>query len=151
MLVLTSSNVQYCQLSDNIVSLENIYPGISYQGLLFVRVSCFSLNQLRQAIAKSRQFLDLNLPIASIVVKEEKQITVWSQTKKLDIVAPFSAELALDEEKDLIVRPEQNIKKSDVKKYRGAEIAKAAIKPSIIDVAKIAKRKKKLKYRGSSC
>lgn len=78
MLVLNSQDIEYCQIYCPSSSTEVIYPGIRYQKFLFVKVASFTKNQFDSAVAKCRQFLDRNVAINSIVVKENDGFTVWS-------------------------------------------------------------------------
>lgn len=142
MIVLNDLNLQYCQLTSKSASSEKIYPGLYYQGLLFVRVEYFANNQFKQAVAKCRQFLDREQSIVSIIVKETNRITLWSEANQLNLILP-------DRDNDLKNQSEKKAQQS-VMKYRGKAIVKPVQKSSFTAAEKIKQRKKKLKYRGSS-
>lgn len=80
MIILTSQDIQYCNNNEKFLcqnSKSNHY--VSYQKLSFQIVASFASHQLSEAIAKSREFLDLDLPVCAIVVKEAERITVWRE------------------------------------------------------------------------
>lgn len=76
--MLTPQEIEYCQLSESNCELKRLFFGIKYQGILFVRIASFTLNQFNEAIAICREFLEEQEAVPSIIVSEENQITLWS-------------------------------------------------------------------------
>ncbi|MGF1487582.1 MAG: hypothetical protein ACFBSE_10880 [Prochloraceae cyanobacterium] len=86
MLILTNSEVQYCTVTHFEGKETETLLGLNYRGLLFVRSSTYAKNQFKNAIERCRYFLDLEIPVASIVVKEGDRISVWFENKKVKLV-----------------------------------------------------------------
>ena len=83
MLILNNSDVQYCQVSHFKGNKTKNLLGIKYKGHLFLKSKTYANNQLQNAIERSRHFLDLEKPVVSIILKEDKHISVWFEYKKI--------------------------------------------------------------------
>lgn len=118
MLVLTPEEIQYCQIGEPNSIPEKTHLGIRYRGMLFVQVASFATTQFKQALAKCRQFLDRDLPITSIILKETNSITVWSQAPN-----NLSAQCGIDSDRILIKHKLPELARIDlqtlVEKMRG--------------------------------
>jgi hypothetical protein len=86
MFILNSQDVKYCYVRYLEADGAGTFPGLSYRGHLFVQVMSYNSNQLEKAIQRCRQFLDLDEPVLSIVVKELNSISVWSENKNIELV-----------------------------------------------------------------
>lgn len=85
MLILESEQVKYCRVVRRLAGKLEKVPGVNYRGLLFAKIAGFEVDQLESAIKKCREFLDLDDPIASIIVKEKDAITVWTEEGKVTL------------------------------------------------------------------
>jgi len=88
MLILTPQDIQYCQLSYDNPSLDKTYSGISYQKLLFISVTSFAKAELKKAEAVCRLFCRQEQPLATIIVREEEQISVWVEARDYHLINP---------------------------------------------------------------
>ena len=79
MIVLTSQDIKLAQENNQSASPTTTESFLSYQELSFLKVASFALNQFSEAVAKSREFLDLDTPVCAIVVTETDRITVWRE------------------------------------------------------------------------
>ncbi len=86
MLILKNSDVKYCKVSHFKNNKTKTLLGLNYRGLLFVKSRSYTKSQLSSAIARCRYFLDLENPIASIVLQEENKISVWFEHRKVKMV-----------------------------------------------------------------
>lgn len=86
MLILTEKDIKYCQLRDEESYPQKTYSGIFYRGFTFVPVASYTNDRLQQAIAKARQFLEKEEPIVSIIIKEKNNLTLWTETDRLDLI-----------------------------------------------------------------
>jgi len=71
MFILNSQDVEYCQTTTQKLSRQTIY----YRGFFFNKV--WNTNDTQAALKFCRQFLDLNKPLTSIIVKHNDNFTVW--------------------------------------------------------------------------
>ncbi|MGK7914276.1 MAG: hypothetical protein AB4038_01830, partial [Prochloraceae cyanobacterium] len=114
-------------------------PGLSYNGHLFVQVKSYARNQWENAVLRCREFLQLNVPVMSIIVKEATELTLWSKDESVVLVKNRSS--------SLVAQQSPRTKKQPTPvKYRGVEIKR---EKKIIISSQILKNPK-LKYRGQS-
>lgn len=100
MLILNLQDIESCQLTDNNASLDKISPGISYQKLLFIPVTSFAKTQRKKAEVISRQFLQQEKPLISIILKEESRISIWVEATNYQLINPQIEENPLPEKKN---------------------------------------------------
>lgn len=78
MLILNSSDVQYCFVKKQKSGEEKIIPALSYQGKLFVKLKTYAINKIDRAIERCRKILDdERVTTTSIIVKNATGLTVW--------------------------------------------------------------------------
>lgn len=140
MLILKSENVQYCHLSHQEESATTSFPGLSYRGHLFVQVESYPLNQSLNAISHCREFLDRQVPVMSIIVKEATRLTLWSKNESVSLVKNTTSSVATPQSSS-------NKQQKARVKYRGVEITRQ--KKILLSPSQIVKNSK-LKYRGQS-
>ena len=145
MLILTTQDIQYCQLKGAKSSSKTKYLGIFYRGFLFVKVESFSHNQLSHATSRCRQFLEKEKPITSIILKETNNITLWREAPELNLVLP-ERELVNYRDNNSEIRPQITPQATFIEDSTRENIT--SVKQSPISKKIINKRKKKLKYRG---
>ncbi len=80
MLILNAKDVDYSH-TDNSKSL----PSLTYRGHLFYKVTHTAIDQLENIIRLSRKFLDLDEPVATIIVKEDRGLSLWSLDNSVGI------------------------------------------------------------------
>ncbi|MGF1489790.1 MAG: hypothetical protein ACFBSE_22110 [Prochloraceae cyanobacterium] len=78
MLILTPQEIEYCQLSESRSDRKRLFSAIKYQGILFVKIASFTINQLTEAIAICKEFLEEGEAVPTIIVSEADRITLWS-------------------------------------------------------------------------
>lgn len=86
MLILNASEVEYCQVSHLQGKEAKTLLGLNYRGLLFIKSRSYAKNKLKNAIERCRHFLDLEIPVTSIVVNEANCISVWFEHKKVKLI-----------------------------------------------------------------
>lgn len=169
MFILTEKDIEYCQVTACESPLEAVHLGINYRGFLFFQVGSYNKNQWRKAIENCRKFLEKKEPVASIIVENQQNITLWCENKELHVILP-KPDLPEEENHSSVVNPnikyrgqtidcktkkqipsseiaEQIVTKKVVMKYRGQEIVrevKQKITPSQIN------QRKMLKYRSEN-
>lgn len=92
MLILEAEQVKYCNVVRKIAEREEIIPGISYQGNLFVKAKSFDKDQLEIAIKQCRElFLDAQTPILALIIKDKTGFSIWSQDNEIKLADSGSA------------------------------------------------------------
>lgn len=86
MLILNTSDVEYCQVNHFQGKEIKTLLGLNYRGLLFIKSRTYAKTQLKNAIDRCRHFLDLEIPVTSIVLTEDSCISVWFEHKKVKLV-----------------------------------------------------------------
>ena len=86
MLILNASEVEYCQVNHFQGKEAKTVLGLNYKGHLFIKSRTYAKNQLENAVERCRHFLDLEIPVTSIVVNEDNCISVWFEHKKVKLV-----------------------------------------------------------------
>ncbi len=87
MLILSSKDVKYCFVSSQKKSQQTSpLAGVAYRGHLFAKVKSYQHNQLDKAIARCREFLDLEIPVLCLIVKESTGFSLWYQDGSLKLV-----------------------------------------------------------------
>lgn len=84
MLILNSTEIEYCQIIEGESDFQKNYPGALYRGLIFTKKASYEHNQKEKAFAVCRHFLEEKNPLLTILVKEEKQISLWSEFGRLN-------------------------------------------------------------------
>ncbi len=91
MLILSSKDVNYCFVSsENKGSQKAPIPGIAYRGHLFAKLKSYQQNQLDKAIIRCREFLDLEIPVVCLIIKEGNGFSLWYQDSSLKLVKSSS-------------------------------------------------------------
>jgi len=84
MIILTSKQVQYCNLISQIGEEEECLPGISYQGKLYAKVAFFHFNRKAQALEFCRnQFFRHQEKYSYILIQDNVGFTVWKEDNKV--------------------------------------------------------------------
>jgi len=150
MFILTEQDIEYCQVSNSESTLEEVYPGIIYRGILFCKVGSYQKSQFQIAIDSCRRFLEREKPVTSIIVKSTEYLTLWREKEGLHVTLKQSdlKRQLQNQTTEISEALEEEEEEVTVIKYRGREIIKQPVKHKI-DPQKILNRKKKiLKYRG---
>lgn len=98
MLILNSSDVEYCFVKKQLPDREKILPALTYKGVLFVKLKSYAKNKIDEAIEQCKKILDQTAQPTSIIVKHSRGLTLWlsekSQSQKnAAIVRPQPAQL----------------------------------------------------------
>ena len=86
MFILHASDVKYCQIKSSQSGAIQIRPALRYRGHLFVKLTSLACDQLAGAIHLCRQYLERQVPVTSIIVKEPNCISLWLLKEKLSLV-----------------------------------------------------------------
>ena len=137
MLILTTKDIQYCQLTRAKSFSPIISLGIFYRGFLFIQVSSFSYNQFNNAIERCRKLLEGEQPVTTLIIKEKNSLTLWCEAPELKLIVPErepvshqdnASEIreettAIEPVKDFLTELENHINKRKNKlTYRGAKL-----------------------------
>lgn len=79
MFILKSQDIEYCQAHEEQFS----HRTMCYRGFVFKKVG--NTKDTRSALKLCRQFLDLDNPIASLILKDPNNITVWVEVKQANL------------------------------------------------------------------
>lgn len=85
MLLLSSNQVQYCQVTRRLSTGKvEVIPGIRYQGKMFIRGEIFPLSQKKRAIEYSRQrFTYYQEKVYILIVEEKDCLTLWYENSEV--------------------------------------------------------------------
>jgi len=113
MLILASKDVKYCFVSSQKQGEQTAtLPGLAYRGHLFIRVKSYQKNQLDKAIVKCREFLDLEIPVLCLIVKEASGFSLWYEDSSLKIVKNLSVASQQDNSKGNKLNPQNHSAKN---------------------------------------
>lgn len=80
MFILNHKDVEHCQVSQNKYS----QPTICYRGFIFNKV--WNTKDIQVALKLCREFLDLDKPVTSILVKNNGSITIWAEAEQVNSI-----------------------------------------------------------------
>ncbi len=84
MIILTSEQVQYCNLIDQTEEKEEYFPGISYQDKLYGKVAFFHFNRKSQALEFCRnQFFRHQEKYSYVLIQDNVGFTVWKENSRV--------------------------------------------------------------------
>lgn len=85
MLIVGCKDVKYCSVSHKKKNPTEALPGVSYRGFLFAKVTSYGQNHLDKAIRRCREFLDLEVPVLCLIIKESTGFSLWYADKSLEL------------------------------------------------------------------
>jgi len=113
MLILASKDVKYCFVSSQKQNTKTQpMPGVAYRGHLFAKVKSYQQNQLDKAIIRCREFLDLEIPVLCLIVKEASGFSLWYEDSSLKVVKNVSTASQQDSSKGKKIREGDNSTKN---------------------------------------
>ena len=84
MIILTSEQVQYCNLINRTERQEEHLPGISYQNKLYAKVAFFHFNRKSQALEFCRnQFFRHQEKFSYVLIQDNVGFTVWKEDNEV--------------------------------------------------------------------
>lgn len=84
MIILTSEQVQYCNLISKTEEQEEHFPGIAYQNKLYVKIAFFHFNRKSQALEFCRnQFFRHQEKFSYVLIQDNVGFTVWKEDNEV--------------------------------------------------------------------
>ena len=99
MLILSSDQVEYCQVIRKVQEQEEIVPGLLYKDKLFLKQASYDIDDQEKALQLCRQkFLDNKPPILSLIIEEQEDLGVWIEDPSLKLAPQSSPQLSPQKE-----------------------------------------------------